>query len=246
MAEIAARHPDVIVTYGTRPAVAARGATHTIPIVVAAMADPVATGLAESLARPGRNLTGLSMGYADPVPGKWLEILREVLPHLSTVVLIMNPENPAERDLTNKLSKLAAAQRLILEPMDGRSPDAVDRAFTHAVKRAQAVIVTADPVIGGFHQARIISLAQKHRIPTIYAMRNFVDDGGLMAYGPDVPAMFRRAAEYVDKILKGANAGELPIEQPTRYSFVLNMKAAEAIGLAIPPTLELRADEILR
>jgi putative ABC transport system substrate-binding protein len=246
MAEVVARNPDVIVTYGTRPALIAREATHTIPIVVAAMGDPVATGLAASLARPGGNLTGLSMGYGDPVSGKWLELLREIVPQLSTVVVIMNPENPLERDLTTKLSKLATAQHLKVKPMDGRTPDALDRAFAHAAKRAQAIVVTGDPVIMGFHRGRIVGLAAKHRLPAMYAMREYVDEGGLMAYGPDVIAMFRRAADYVERILKGANPADLPIEQPTRYVFVLNKKAADALRLAIPPSLEVRADEIIK
>ena len=243
MAEVVARNPDVIVTFATYPALAARNATHTIPIIVAAMGDPVATGLATSLARPGGNLTGLSMGYADPVSGKWLEILRDMVPDLSKVILIMNLENPLERNLRDKLMALAAAQHLKLEAMEGSTPEALRKAFEHAPKRARGIIVTGDPVLD---QARIIRLAVKYRIPAVYAMREPVDDGGLAAYGPDVKAMFRRAAEYVDKILKGASPSELPIEQPTRYALVLNMKAAKAIGLTIPPDLEMRADEVLR
>lgn len=246
MAEVVARNPDVIVTYATKPALAARDATHTIPIVVCAMGDPVATGLAASLARPGGNLTGLSMGYGDPVSGKWLELLRETVPKLSRVVVITNPENPLEQDLINKLAKLAAAERLKLVPMDGRTPEALDKTFRYAARQAQAIIVTGDPVVMGFHRARIITLAAKYKIPAVYAMREFVDEGGLMAYGPDVTAMFRRAAEYVDKILKGESPGELPIEQPTRYLFVLNMKTAAALGLTIPASLKLRADVVIK
>jgi putative ABC transport system substrate-binding protein len=246
MAEVVAKNPDVLVTYATRPAIVAKNATTKIPIVVAAMGDPVATGLAESLARPGSNLTGLSMGYADPISGKWLELLQETVPRLSTIAVIMNPDNPLERDLINKLTKLATQRHLKLLVTDGRTPESLDKAFASTARGAQVMVVTGDPVIVGFHRARIIALASKFRMPAIYAMREFVDEGGLMAYGPDVTAMFRRAAEYVDKILKGARPSDLPIEQPTKLELVVNLKTAKALGIKIPQSILLRADEVIR
>jgi len=245
MAEVVGRKVDVLVTYSTPAALAARNATSTIPIVVGAMGDPVATGLAASLARPGGNLTGLSMGYAEGTAGKWLEMLKEAVPRLSTVAVVMNTANPLEQHLESELETVAAAQRLKLQVIDGRESEVLDRGFELARRKAQAVLVLADPVTNA-HRKQIIALAARVRLPALYAMTYSAEDGGLMAYGPDVAVMFRRAAELVDKILKGAKPADLPIEQPTQYVLILNLKTAKGLGLTFPESILLRADEVIR
>ena len=245
MAEVIAEEIDVLVTYSTIPALAAKKATSTIPIVVAVMAEPLRTGLATNLARPSGNLTGLSMGWGEGIGGKWLELLQETVPRLSTVAVIANRDNPVEQDMTRELHAVAPTQRLKLRIIDARDSKALDRAFEQARRQAQAVLIVPDPRFVA-RQERIVALAAKHRLPCMYGLREFVDAGGLMAYGPDRAAMFRRAAEYVDKIIKGAKPGDLPIEQPTQYQLVINLKTAKALGLTIPESILVRADEVIR
>jgi putative ABC transport system substrate-binding protein len=245
MAEVIAEEIDVLVTYSTMPALAAKKATSTIPIVVAVMAEPLRTGLATNLARPSGNLTGLSMGWAEGIGGKWLELLQETVPRLSTVAVIANRDNPVEQDMTRELQAVAPTRRLKLRIIDARDPKALDRAFEQARRQAQAVLMIPDPRFVAQHE-RIVALAAKHRLPSIYGLREFVDAGGLMAYGPDRAAMFRRAADYVDKIIKGAKPGDLPIEQPTQFQLVINLKTAKTLGLTIPESILVRADEVIR
>jgi len=244
MAEVVGHKIDVLVTYSTAAAIAAKKATSALPIVVAIMGDPVGTGEAESLARPGSNLTGLSLGYAD-IAGKWLELLQETVPRLSTAALISNPDNPVSLSLATELAAIAPKLRLKVRVLDVSGPDALEGAFKRARTEAQAVIMLPDPVSVG-HRQEVAALAARYRLPTIYYLRDFVDAGGLMAYAPDSAMMFRRAAEFVDKILKGANPADLPIEQPTQYVLVINLKAAKAIGLTFPESILLRADEVIR
>jgi putative ABC transport system substrate-binding protein len=245
MAEMVSRKVDVLVTYSTPAALAAKNATTTIPIVGATMGEPVRTGLVASLARPGGNLTGLSVGWADGIGGKWLECLQETVPHLSTVAVITNPDNPVLRDLAKDVTAIARTRRLKVRIIEVRQPEALDHAFEQARRQAQAVLVLQDPVTVG-NQRRVTALAAKHRLPAVYTLRDFVDAGGLMAYGPDLPVLYRRAAEYVDKILKGANPADLPIEQPTQYVFVVNLKTARSLGIRIPQSILVRADEVIQ
>jgi putative ABC transport system substrate-binding protein len=245
MVEVIGRKVDVLVTYGTPAAIAAKKATSTVPIVVAVMGNPVGSGLAQGLARPGGNLTGLSLGWGEGIGGKFLELLQETVPRLTTIAVIANPENPVDRDLITELKGVAPARQLKLRIIEARDPKALDRAFEQAGRQAQAVVVIPDPVFLA-HLQRITALAAGHRLPAIYGLREFADAGGLMAYGPDRAAMFRRAADYVDKILKGTKPTELPIEQPTQYVFVVNLKTAKALGLTIPESILLRADEVIR
>ncbi len=245
MAEVVARKVDVIVTYGTPGAVAAKKATTTIPIVVASMGDPIGTGLATSLARPGGNLTGLSMALVEGLGGKWLEMLQDTVPRFTTVAVIMNPDNPVERDLAKELETIAAARHLKLRIIGVRDADAVEGALEQARQQAQAFVVFADAIIVR-KPRQITEFAARHRLPAMYVMREFVDVGGLMAYGPNVSEMFRRAAVYVDKILKGTNPADLPIEQPTKFELVVNLKTAKALGITIPQSILLRADEVIR
>jgi putative ABC transport system substrate-binding protein len=245
MAEVIGRNPDVLVTYGTPAAIAAKKATSTVPIVVAVMGNPVGTELVQSLARPGGNLTGLSLGWGEGIGGKFLELLQETVPRLKTIAIIANPENPVDRNLTTELKAVAPARRLKLQIIEVRDSEALDRAFEQAGRQAQAVVVIPDPLFL-VHLQRITALARRHRLPSMYGLRDFADAGGLMAYGPDRAVMFRRAADYVDKILKGTKPADLPIEQPTQYVFVVNLKTAKALGITVPESILLRADEVIR
>ena len=245
MAEVIGRKVDVLVTYSTPGAVAARNATSTIPIVAVAMGDPVGSGLVASLARPGGNLTGLSMGWTQGITTKWLELLQEMVPRLATVVVIANPDNPVSRDQARELQAIAPTRGLKLRLSEVREPGALDLAFGQAGQEPQGGLVLADPVIAAL-RGQLTALAAKHRLPTIYYLRDFVDAGGLMSYGPDFGVQFRRAAEYVDKILKGALPADLPIEQPTQFELVVNLRTARALGLTIPQSILVRADEVIR
>jgi len=245
MAEVLGREVDVLVTYGTPAAVAAKQATRTIPIVGVAMGEPVRTGLVPSLARPGANLTGLSVGWAEHMAPKWLELLQDTVPGLSTVGLISNPENPINREMTKELEAIAPSRNLKLLILEVREPKQLDHAFEQAGLKAQAVLVLPGAAVFA-SRGPVTVLAAKHRLPAMYYLRDFVDAGGLMAYAPDMVIQWRRGADYVDKILKGAKPAELPIEQPTQYLLVVNLKTARALGLKLPEAILLRADEVIR
>ena len=244
MAEVIGRKVDVLVTYSTPAAAAAKNATSTIPIVAAGMGDPIGSRLVASLARPGGNLTGLSLGWAEGIAGKWLELLQETVPQLTTVAVIANPDNPLSRVQAKQLQAIAPTRGLKLWLTEVREPGALDRAFGQAGQQAQGVLVLPDPLIAAL-RGQLTALAARHRLPTIYSLRDFVDAGGLMSYGPDMGVQYRRAAEYVDKILKGALPADLPIEQPTQWTLVVNLKVARALGLTIPQSILLRADEVI-
>jgi ABC-type uncharacterized transport system substrate-binding protein len=245
IAEVLERKVDVLVTWGTPAALAARDATRTVPIVATAMGEPLRTGLATSLSRPGGNLTGLSLGWGEGVAGKWLELLQETVPRLSTVAVIANPENVVEQEMLNDLRTAAATRRLKLRIIAVREPKALEPAMDQARQQAQALLVFGDALLVA-HSHQITAFAIKHRLAGMYVLRDFVEAGGLMSYGPDLTAMSRRAADYVDKILKGAKPGDLPIEQPTKYELVINLKTAKALGITIPESILLRADEVIR
>jgi putative ABC transport system substrate-binding protein len=245
MSEAAEHRVDVIVTQGTPAAIAARKATDQIPIVVLGMGDAVATGLAASLSHPGGNLTGLSHGWLEGFSAKWLELLQESLPALTTVAVVFNPTSPLCVQEVKELEAVAPRMKLALLPIEVRTPEAIDRAIPHARAKAQAVVVLTDPLTWQ-QQKKIAALTQKARLPSIYANLEFVDSGGLMAYGVDLAEVSVRGAEYVDKILRGAKPGDLPIEQPTQIRLVVNAKTAHAIGITLPQSLLMRADEVLR
>jgi putative ABC transport system substrate-binding protein len=209
------------------------------------MGEPVANGLVDSLARPGGNLTGLSMAWGDGIPGKWLELMHETIPQLATVAVIANPDNPLNRSVVKELAAAAPKSGMKLRVIEVREPEELERAFQQARVRAQAVLVLPD-ALTVYHRRRITALAAKHRLPDMYALFEFMDAGGLMAYGVDQAVLFRRAAEYVDKVLRGARPADLPIEQPTRFKLVLNMTTAKALGITIPQSILLRADEVIR
>jgi putative ABC transport system substrate-binding protein len=245
-AELVRRKVDIIVASISTDALAVKKATSTIPVVMASAGDPVASGLAESLARPGGNITGLSQ-LAPELAGKRLEVLKESVPALSRVAVLWNPNNSASSStLMWKEMQIPARQLgLQLHSLEVRGSSELDKAFENATGAgAGALVITPDPLFAG-NVKMIADLAVKRRLPSIFHLREYPDSGGLMSYGIDRADQFRRAATYVDKILKGAKPADLPIEQPTKFEFVINLKTAKALGLTIPPSLLALADEVI-
>jgi putative ABC transport system substrate-binding protein len=244
IAELIALKVDIIVTAGTPAALAVKRATTTIPLVMVAVGDPVGTGLVESLARPGGNLTGL-VSIAPDLEGKRLELLTEIVPRLSSVAFLMNPANPFHA--TSEKQALGAAKALHLRVafFPVRAEGEFDRAFQAiVVQRSGALIMLADRLFL-HHRARIVEFTARHRLPTVYAYNELVQAGGLMSFGPSYPGMHRRAAYFVDRILKGERAADLPMEQPSKFELILNLRAARTLGLTIPQEILRRADELI-
>ena len=235
---------DVIVAPSASDALAAQKATRAIPIVMTGVSAPVGLGLVESLARPGGNVTGMSQMTVEML-GKRLELLKEMVPKLTRVAVLWNPQR-AGSALNWKEIQLSARQLGVqLHSLEVRSPDEFDKAFEDATgARAGALFIIPDPVIVA-HLKRIAGLAAKSRLPSIFHISEFADSGGLVAYGPDRADLYRRAATYVDKILKGAKPGDLPIEQPTEFELVVNLKTAKALGITIPQSVRFRADRVI-
>jgi len=245
-AELVRVKVDVIVATVTAASLAARDATRTIPVVMVAVSDPVGSGLVDSLARPGGNITGTSAMTAELV-GKQLELLKETLPKVARVAVLWNPANQVFQALQLKETEVAArALGVRLQVLEARSPGELDRAFAAmASKRPGALLVLGDPVFVS-HRKRIVDLVAQRRLPAVSGLREFAEDGILMAYGPSFPAMYKRTAVFVDKILKGAKPADLPVEQPTRFELVVNLKTAKALGLSIPPSVLIRADQVIQ
>ena len=242
-AELVRLKADVIVTSGTQAVMASKNATSVIPIVFATAGDPVGSGLVASLARPGGNVTGLAT-LANELAGKRLELLREVVPSLRRLAIMGNVGNPY---ITLELGEVRAAARMLgLEAitLEIRRAQDLASAFEALKSGADALYVCTDALVNT-HRIRINIAALGERLPTMHGSRDFVEAGGLMSYGPNFPDMFRRAADYVDKILRGAKPGDLPVEQPTKFDLVVNLTTAKALRLEIPPTLLTRADEVL-
>ena len=245
VAELIRLPVQVLLAISTPAVLAAKQETTALPIVFIA-GEPLGSGVVGSLARPGGNVTGVSLALGEAFAGKWLELLREALPTVAQVALLWHPANPANVAYVTALQ--VAAQRLgvTLHPQGVQDPAQFDSAFAAmAPGRAQALIVLTDPLTVRYRD-QIVALAAAHRLPSVYGFREFVDAGGLMAYGVSVPAMCRRAATYVDKILKGAKPADLPVEQPTTFELVINLKTADALGLTIPPTLLFQATDVIR
>jgi len=242
--ELISLKADVILALSLPAALAAKSATTTVPIVFIA-SDPLGSGLVSSLARPAGNLTGFSLALGDEFSSKWLELLKEAVPSISRVAVLWNPVNPASSHYVTVLRDAAEKLGVRVQPQAVSDPDQFNGAFaTIVAERAQALIVVVDPVTARYRE-RVVELAMKSRLPAMYGFREFVDAGGLIAYGVNVPHLCRRAAVYVDKIIKGANPAELPVEQPTRFELVINLKTAKALGLQIPDTLLALADEVI-
>ncbi|HEU5196045.1 MAG TPA: ABC transporter substrate-binding protein [Methylomirabilota bacterium] len=244
MAELIRLRVDVIVTIGDSVVTAVKQATTTIPIVMAGAGDPVGRGFAASLARPGGNITGVS-NLAVALTGKWLEIAKDVVPRLARVAILRNGGNATHALFWAEAEAAALAMGLSVSSVEVRSADDLEHAFASmAQERVGAVVILADPMLGA-NRSRLAELSAAHRLASIAPFRENAEAGGLIAYGPSLRANFRRTAVYVDRILKGAKPGELPIEQPTTFDLVVNMKTAKALGLTIPPSLRARADSVI-
>jgi putative ABC transport system substrate-binding protein len=244
-AELVRLKVDVILVTSSSPAMAAWNVTKTIPIVMGTSSDPVELGLAESLARPGGNVTGLSFSFDLEVVGKELELLKEAVPKVRRVAVLLNPANPGNKLAMKNVKARAKSLGVQLQLLEARGPDDFEAAFAAmARERAGALLVAPDPIFG-FHRARLQELVAKSRLPTMYGLREHIEVGGLMSYTVDLRESLRRAATYVDKILRGARPGDLPIEQPTKFELVINLKTAKALGLTIPPSLRARADHVI-
>ena len=242
--ELAISKVDVIVAQAPAAVRAAKNATSTIPIVMAHGGDPVAQGFVASLARPGGNVTGLS-NFSAELSGKRLELLKEAFPKVSRVAVIWNPDAPGPVLAFKELEIAAKALKVQLQSLQVRGPNDFEGAFQAARKRAGSLVVIQD-VVTVTYLKRIVDLAAKNRVPAIYMEKEFTEAGGLMSYGPSQPDMFRRAATYVDKILRGTKPADLPVEQPTKFELVINLKAAKQIGLTIPPNVLARADKVIK
>jgi putative tryptophan/tyrosine transport system substrate-binding protein len=234
---------NVIVTSATAPTFAAKQATSSIPIVFAGVADAVGSGIVTNLPRPSGNATGLSVVFTD-LSGKRLELLREVLPNLRRLAILTNIDNPGAMLEVNAVRALVRSLGLELVTPDVRRPEDIASAFESLKDRVEAFYVIADPLITT-NRIRINTLALRARMPTLHTNREFVEVGGLMSYGPNIMDLFRRAAELVDKILRGTKPGDIPVEQPTKFDLVINLTTAKALGLEVPATLLARADEVI-
>jgi putative tryptophan/tyrosine transport system substrate-binding protein len=247
-AELVVLKVDVIVAPGTPQALAAKQATRTLPIVFAVAGDPVGSGLVPSLARPGGNVTGLSSVTSDLV-GKCLEQLTQAVPAVSRVAVLWQPGGfgeRAEKDMRKAAEVAGRTLGVRLQFVEARRPADIDRAFSDMTRaRAGALTVLGGGTMLFAERRRLVDLAAKNRLPAVYPWRDFVDAGGLMSYGANFPDLYRRVATYVDKILKGAKPADVPIEQPTKFELVINLKTAKALGLTIPQTLLLRADQVI-
>jgi len=244
-AELVRMKVDVIVIEGGQAALAAKHATQTIPIVMAVIDDPVKAGLVASLARPGGNVTGLTL-FASELSGKRLQLLKEVVPRSTLVAVIRNVTHPNAADLWGETEAAARSLDLRLQSVEVRSPADLGGAFKAVTSaRPSAFITLADGMLF-YNRTRIVEFAAQSQLPAIYPDREFAKAGGLMAYGPSLASNFRRAATYVDKILKGAKPADLPVEQPTKFELVINAKTAKALGLTIPLAVLARADEVIQ
>jgi putative ABC transport system substrate-binding protein len=246
-AELVRLKVDILVSEGTPPSLAAKQATTTIPVVFAASADALGSGLVASLARPGGNVTGLSFLGPETV-AKCLQLLKEAVPSITRAAVLSHPGNPSEatRKLILKETEAAArALALQLQFLEARGPEEFERAFAEMGRGRAGGLTVLTSIMFFSERKRLVELAAKHRLPAVYPWREPVDAGGLLAYGPNLPDLFRRAAGYVDRIVKGAKPADMPVEQPVKFELVVNLKAARAFGLRLPPSLIARADHVI-
>jgi putative ABC transport system substrate-binding protein len=243
-AELVQLNVAVIVTTGAPPTRAAQQATKTIPIVMTVVGDPIEGGFVASLPQPGGNITGLTQMHQQ-LSGKRLELLKEAVPEIARVALFADPTLTAQQQQEVQLASQALGLTLQLLHVQGSNPD-LDGAFGTARRQgADALLIPPGPVLN-LHRKRVVDLAAQSHLPAMYFHRGFVEAGGLMSYGPSLPDNWRRAATYVDKILKGTKPDDLPVEQPMKFELIINLKTAQALGLTIPPTLLFQADEVIR
>jgi putative ABC transport system substrate-binding protein len=245
-AELVALSPDVLIAPNPPAAVALKSATASIPIVFVTVADPVGIGLVQSLSRPGGNITGLATYVPGNFVAKWIEILREMVPTASKVAILVNPGSPTHRLIVaNELPQAARKLGVALPVVEASTVEELDIAFASAAAQHADAIIPFGDALTVNNATRVTALAAEHRLPALYLFRLFATNGGLISYGPDLADVFFRAGGYVDKILKGTKPSDLPVEQPTKFELVINMKTANALGLTVPPTLLARADEVI-
>jgi putative ABC transport system substrate-binding protein len=244
-AECVRLQPDIIVAYTTPGALAAKQSTGTIPIVIGPVGDPVGTGIVASLARPGGNVTGQTV-MASGLSSKRLQLLKEAVPGLSRVAVLSLLTDPVSALQVQEIEEAAGSMGLRLQNRGIRTADDVQAAFGASAKDGAQGLLTTVATFFIIQRARVVELAAKHRVPAMYPVRDFVDSGGLMSYGPETLSLYRHTSVHVDKILKGAKPADLPIEQPTKFELVINLKTAKALGLTIPPSLLARADEVIQ
>jgi putative ABC transport system substrate-binding protein len=245
VAEVIRLNVDVLVVSGIFGVRAAQKATTSIPIVFLGVGDPVGSGIVASLAHPGGNITGTSIALGEGFAGKWVQLLKEAAPNVSHVAVLWNSANPTAKMYAKEVEVAAQAVRVTFDLVDVRNPRELDGALAAiAASRARGLIVTGDPLFFS-NRAKLLQFASTRQLPAIYFFRDFVDDGGLMAYGPSLADSFRRAATYVDKILRGARPADLPVEQPTKFELIINVRTAKTLGLTIPSSVLARADEVI-
>ena len=242
-AELASRNVDVIVTWASAPVLAAKHTTTTIPIVFAAQMDPVGAGVVASLARPGGNVTGMSIQQTDTA-GKRIELLREITPKLARLAVMANADAPGAMLEMQEVVRTARNLGLEAIPIEVRQADEIFSSIGSLKDRADALYVATDPLVFN-NRVRINAMARAQLLPTIYGSREYVDAGALMSYGPNWADLFRHAAEQVDKVLRGTKPADIPVEQPTKFDFVVNAKTAKALGIELPGSLIARADEVI-
>lgn len=243
-AELVALTPDVILAAGANAAQALQRASRTVPIVFTNAVDPVGDGIVESLARPGNNATGFT-SFEFSIGGKWLEVLMQIAPTVKRVAVIRDASNPNGIGLFGAIQTAAPSFGVELRPVDVGEPDQLERAVSAFAHEANGGLVVTQNALAILHRKLIIALAARHRLPAVYGYRNFVMDGGLISYGPDSLDGYRRAAGYVDRILKGEKPADLPVQAPTKFETVINLKTAKAIGLDVPSSLLAHADEVI-
>jgi len=238
------RNPDVIVTMGTPGLTAVRQHTHSVPVVFTLVADPVRGGLIESLARPGGHATGFT-NFEFSIGGKWLELLRDVSPHLTHITVIANPANPTANPIAGFIKDAGRLVSTEVTTASVRSASDIEAAINNAAQQPRRGLIVLPDSLAVVHSEKIIGLVERHRLPTIYPFGVFAAKGGLLAYGLDIAEMYRQAADYVDRILRGTKPSDLPVQAPNKFELIVNVKSAKALGTDVPPTLLARADEVI-
>jgi putative ABC transport system substrate-binding protein len=243
-AELVALAPDVILANATPSVAALQQATHTVPMVFVNVADPVGAGFVASLARPGRNVTGFLL-FEYSISAKWLELLKEIAPGVTRVAVLRDPGNASGIGQFGAIQAVAPSFGVELHPVDVHDAGEIERAVAAFARGPNDGLIVTSSTLAVVHRDLIIALAARHRLPAVYSVRQFGAGGGLISYGTDPHDRFRQAAGYIDRILRGEKPGELPVQAPTKYELVINLKTAKALGLTVPPTLLARADELI-
>src|SRR5262252_2728391 len=243
-AELVALVPDVILSTGSPSVAALQQATHTVPIVFVTVVDPVSSGFVDSLARPGGNITGFAL-YEYSISGKWLGLLKEIAPGITRAAVIRDPALTAGGGQLGVIQAVAPSVGAEVTPINVRDAGEIERAITTFARSPNGVLIVTGSTLAGVHRDLIVTLAARHKLPAVYFARYFVVGGGLMSYGPGLVDQYRDAAGYVDRILKGEKPADLPVQAPTKYELVINLKTAKALGLTVPDSLLARADEVI-